>query len=311
LRNQVRAKAVLGRDLKVLQAKRRKLEHPTSTQAQEASEEQEVKDTSFNGTSPDKTPENPPQSVPSDTVAIEQEFQTMGNVSTIKEEPTPAYDEQSTLPQLQDEHLTGASSDAQLTGDVGGDGKPSERASQLAGPQIPTDGATAAIPTATSEAPEISSLPEPTADGMFGVNHGADGDLDFDFDFGGGEASNNQEADFNANNDDFDLANFGAEGAGNATDHLLHNLDDFGEGDAAQFAQLDGPNMAGNQAMAGGAGGDLIVGGDGELNLNIGNESAFDDWLDGMDMGDGLDGEGGGETMEHGEFDDAFFGLNT
>lgn len=73
-------------------------------------------------------------------------------------------------------------------------------------------------------------------------------------------------------------------------------------GDTAMDAMLDLSND--NNAGSGDNGGNSSNNND----MGMNTESNFDDLLDGMDFGDADDGLGGGD-MEHGEFDDAFFGL--
>jgi hypothetical protein len=170
-------------------------------------------------------------------------------------------------------------------------------------------------PSATSEALVAADLEDSAFDSMFDAGNNDDTDLNFD-DFGfSGDATDNQN-DFSGNNGEFDLSSFGNHTNNDNGDpnSLLQGLERFGDGSGGDFNLLDMSNTgANNNGIGENAADDFgMSGGDLDMALGMGaNESNFDDLLDGIDFGDGDDDGGGGDMMEHGEFDDAFFGLNS
>jgi hypothetical protein len=172
-----------------------------------------------------------------------------------------------------------------------------------------------AAPSAASEAPVTGGLQNTTLDELFDSNNG-ESDLNFeDFNFSGdGSGSGNRNDDFGGNGGEFDLSSFGNQANNDNGDpnSMLQGLDTFGDGSGGDFNLLDMSNNAtDNQGADDNAGGEFgMSGGDFDMALGMGaNESTFDDLLEGMDFGDGDDGTGG-DVMEHGDFDDVFFGLN-
>jgi hypothetical protein len=170
-------------------------------------------------------------------------------------------------------------------------------------------------PSASSEAPMTSELQAEAFDSMFDNNDHNEGDMNFDdFDFSG-DGSGNQNPDFDSSGGVFDLSSFGNQTSNDNAEAgaLLQGLDSFGDGTGGDFAMLDLSNDAtGNLGNVENSGNEFgMSGGDLDTALGMGvNDSTFDDLLDGMDFGDGADGGTGGDMMEHGDFDDEFFGIN-
>ena len=167
--------------------------------------------------------------------------------------------------------------------------------------------ATVVIPEAT----ETLELQSTNFDSMFDTNDSSNADLNFD-DYDFGDNTGNQNHDFDSNGDVFDLSSFGNQDSteNGGTNSLLQALENFGDGSAGDFALLDSSNATGNQGVGENSGGNFEIGGnDIDMGLAMGNESAFDELLSGMDFAGGSN-DTGGNTMEHGEFDDAFFGIN-
>lgn len=118
---------------------------------------------------------------------------------------------------------------------------------------------------------------------------------------------------------DFDLSSFGepANAPHEDVTAMLESLDNFGNAGNGDFDMMAASNTApagdsGEQDMAQSAGGENFDMNGGDLDIALGldnNESTFDDLLDGIDFGDGGDDGGGMDAIEHGEFDDAFFGT--
>lgn len=163
---------------------------------------------------------------------------------------------------------------------------------------------------------EVSNANSTDIDSLFGTNNSNENDnIDFaDIDFTAGDdftfqesttAQNNSDLDAlmpgiesyaNVNqSDDFNMLDFphntdSAKGIGNAnTDTAIDDLFDFPDDNNAGSGNVEGNTSNNNE-------------------LGISAESNFDDLLDDMDFPDADDGTGE-RTMEHGEFDEAFFGL--
>jgi len=168
-----------------------------------------------------------------------------------------------------------------------------------------------AAPSAASEAPVTGGLQSATFDELFDVSNG-ESDLNFDdFNFSG-DGSGNQNNDFGGNGGGFDLSSFGNQTNNDSGDpnSILQGLENFNDRNGGDFNLLDMSNNAtDNQGAGDNAGDDFGMSG-GDLDMALGMESTFDDLLEGMDFGDGDDGTGG-DMMEHGDFDDSFFGLNS
>lgn len=162
-------------------------------------------------------------------------------------------------------------------------------------------------------------------DSMFGVEAGGQAsndnpDLNFDDMFSSNAGGGNQSLDF-GDDAELDLSSFGDQ-ANNGNDDvtaMLEGLNNFGDTGNDDFSML---NMApGDDANAqstvkepgnpNGQDGFEVGGGDLDMALGLeNNESAFDDLLDGIDFGDGGDDGAGLNTMDNGEFDDAFFNID-
>jgi hypothetical protein len=168
-----------------------------------------------------------------------------------------------------------------------------------------------AAPSAASEAPATGGLQSATFDELFDVNNG-ESHLNFDdFNFSG-DGSGNQNNDFGGNGGEFDLSSFGNQtnnGSGDPNS-IIQGLENFGDGNGEEFNLLNMSNNATDNQGAGDNAGDDIGMSGGDLDMALGMESTFDDLLEGMDFGDGDDGTGG-DMIEHGDFDDEFFGLNS
>lgn len=181
------------------------------------------------------------------------------------------------------------------------------------------------------EAQQVDANDDMNFDNLFGPSDDHDGhpDLDFDdFDFGPSNGGNDQnQNDFGATDGQMDLSTFGdpaqQQYGNDDVSSMLQGLESYanqapddGEdvgmldagaasgGDAGNLREGEGDAMEGVQ---GGADDDYgMSGADLDLAMGMGNETSFDDLLDGMDFGD----EGGeGKGMQEDEFGDAFFGI--
>lgn len=152
-------------------------------------------------------------------------------------------------------------------------------------------------------------------------------DLNFDeFDFGAdnsaGDQAQGQGQDFTQNDGHLDLSTFGdhtdQQFGNDDGSNMLQGLESYANQvpeDGGDINMLDVTNTGGNGATEGDAirlDGDNddvgMSGADLDLALGLGgNETAFDELLDGLDFGDGADDHTG---LDNQEFDDAFYGID-
>jgi hypothetical protein len=322
----VRAKAVLGRDLRELQAKRSQLENPTMEQVEMADPVGDLG--------------GPPNAFSAHDAEIEVSVTGAQVSEAIKEEESIAANPETANINSPKSHLkTSLGSPSQPV-------PPSTEVEQQDSMQKPKEfrgedvqteiggsknardpynidttqglgiSISDTVPSAASEAPVTADLQDATFDSMFDAGNNDDSDLNFD-DFGfSGDGTGNQNDDFGGNSGDFDLSSFGNQANQDTGDpnSLLQGLDTFADGSGGEFNMLEMSNTGSNNNGVGETGADDfgMSGGDLDMALGMGaNESTFDDLLDGMDFGDADDDGTGGDMMEHGEFDDAYFGLNS
>ena len=320
----VRAKAVLGRDLRELQARRNQLENPTLQQAEIADSLDDggeprdvssphaigiaVPETSVEASEAikkeDSSTENP------DTMNISPRKPELNTISGSPSQTLQAHTEVESQESIQ-KSMDARAVDIQTENDDLSNARDSINTDANNGPGITISDA---VPSAASEAPVAAGLQSTTVDSLFDGNNG-ESDFNFDDYNFPGDGTDNQNDDFGGNGGDFDLSSFG-----NQTNHgsgdpnsILQGLESFGDGSGADFNMLDmSNNTTDNQGAGDNAGDDYgMSGGDLDIALGMGaNESTFDDLLEGMDFGDADDGTGG-DMMEHGDFDDEFFGLNS
>jgi hypothetical protein len=306
--------------LRDLQAKRNQLEHPTEQQVQDTTDTSEGE--RLTQTSPQPKEISSPRAVSETQDSIKAE-EIIADDASIKIAPSPKLRVESppSLPpshqhiqnEVQSQENTALEAN---TRDNQGKVDPPLATSDLSkteGPQGLGIVTSDPVTTVVSEAAETLGIQSTNFDSMFDTNESGDADLNFDdFDFSG-DNTENQNHDFGNNGEGFDLSSFGNHdnNENGGTNSLLQGLESFGDGSAGDFAMLDASNATGNQGGEN-SGGDFETGG-GDMDMNLGmiNESTFDDLLDGMDFGDRLDDGTGGHLMEHGEFDDVFFGINS
>jgi hypothetical protein len=320
----VRAKAVLGRDLRELQARRNQLENPTMQQA-------EIADSLADGGGPRDASSPHAMGIALPETSIEaseaikkedsmKEYDDTMDISSPKPElktisgspsqnvPAHAIVESQESIQKSVEAPVG---DVQNKDDDLNNARDAINTDTNHGLGITTSDA---VPSAASEAPVTAGLQNTTFDSMFDADNNGESDLFDDFNFSG-DGTGNQNDEFGGNAGGFDLSSFGNQTNNDSGDpnSILQGLESFGDGSGGDFNLLDMSNNATDNHGAGDNAGDDfgMSGGDLDMALGMGaNESTFDDLLDGIDFGDGDDGTGG-DMMEHGEFDDAFFGLNS
>ncbi|KAI9743849.1 MAG: hypothetical protein M1818_002583 [Claussenomyces sp. TS43310] len=170
--------------------------------------------------------------------------------------------------------------------------------------------------TAATEAPTTADLQNMDIDAFFDTGSTQNADLIFDDLEFTTDDKGHQNLDFGNTTADLDLSSFGDQVNSNNDDitAMLQGLDNYGSTSGNDLNMMDlsntgtnDQNIANNliQDDFGMSGGDL------DMALGVGNnQSTFDDLLDGMDFPDGTDDGTGGNIMEHGEFDEAFFGVH-
>lgn len=323
--SKVRAKAVLGRDLRELQTRRNQLENPTLLQA-------EIADSLADGGEPRATPSPHaiglavPESSVEASEAIKKEDSIAENPDTMNISPPKpelktisgspskilqAHTEVESQESIQ-KSMEARAGDVQTENDDLSNILDTANTDTNHGLGISISDA---VPSAASEAPVTAGLQSTTLDSLYDANNNGESDLNFDdFNFSG-DGTGNGNDDFGGNGGEFDLSSFGNQTNNDSGDpnSILQGLESFGDGTGADFNLLEMSNNAtDNQGTGDSAGDDFgMSGGDLDMALGMGaNESTFDDLLEGMDFGDGDDGTGG-DMMEHGEFDEEFFGLNS
>lgn len=217
------------------------------------------------------------------------------------------------------------------------------------GPGISTTAEEESKASPATAAPESHEAQAMNFDSLFDVGESAgNAELNFDdLDFSA-DAGSAQPLDFSDSNGDLDLSSFGDHVNTNNDDinAMFQGLENFGDTSDPQppqqqqqshdFTMADllpsNPTTNNDQSLTtptthnnennntaatsttdaalpddyGMSGGDL------DMALGVANnESMFDDLLDGIDFSDGADDNNslGGNMMEHGEFEDAYFGL--
>lgn len=174
------------------------------------------------------------------------------------------------------------------------------------------------IPAPATEQSSSKEFQEVDLDSMFGEVEDAESNkltFDDDMNFTGG-GQDNTNIDFGDANGDLDLSSFGdpVHNSNDEVNDMLKGFDGFAAADSSNdFSMMDLGNTSTSNAMdtSGGKEQDDFGMSGGDLDMALGlenNESTFDDLLDGIDFGDGVDNSGQ-DLMEHGEFDDAFFGM--
>jgi hypothetical protein len=322
--SKVRAKAVLGRDLRELQASRNQLENPTLQQAQiadsfgDGGEPRDassphaigiaVPDTSVEASEAikkeDSIAENP------DTMDISAPNPELSTISGSPSQTLQAHTEVESQESIQ-KSIEARALDIQTESDELSNARDTVNPDANHGLGITISDA---VPSAASEAPVTAGLQSTTVDSLFDGNNG-ESDFNFDDYNFSGDGTGNQNDDFGGNGGDFDLSSFGNQTNNDSGDpnSILQGLESFGDGSGADFNLLDISNNAtDNQGVSDNAGDEYgMSGGDLDMALGMGaNESTFDDLLEGIDFGDDDDGTGG-DMMEHGEFDEEFFGINS
>ncbi|KUJ21979.1 uncharacterized protein LY89DRAFT_694405 [Mollisia scopiformis] len=276
----LRAKAVIFRDYEELRSKRLALENPEPIIEEP---EPQAMEADMNGTSstPADTTQDTSTPIKAEPRLVESpEKEAVLSEDTLKQETSEATND------MKGQNLTPPSS-----GNANGaDSKP-------IGLGIDTDGAVDGPGPATAE------LQNSSIDSLFGPDDNNAGDSALDFgimDFltntnteGNDQSQNNQ-------NNDFDLANFGS------------STQDFNMPDLNTSADTNTNNNNSNDAnkpnddpfaSLGNPGGDSM-----DLDLDLDMAGAGDSVFDDMFFVDETNNLGGGD-MEHGEFDNAFFGL--
>jgi hypothetical protein len=319
----VRAKAVLGRDLRELQARRKQLEHPQVEQVEnEVISEDPAELAQISAPQALEASLSKLTAGMADSVKAE-DINTEGAIIPEKSSPEPKRDVLSVpfppASKVQGQVKSHKSLKQSMQELVGAKSQGADADSKIA-PGSDTPEAAHGLGITTSsldpsgdmEAPVSGGLQDTSFDPLFDTGNNGDSELNFDdFDFTGDNA-NGQNEDFGGNAGEFDLSSFGNQAKTNDGDPgaMLQGLDNFGNGgDGNDFSMLDLSNATtNNQSTDQTAGDDFgMSGGDLEFALNMGaNDSSFDDLLNGMDFGDG-DNTTAGEMMDHGEFSDAFF----
>lgn len=321
--SKVRAKAVLGRDLRELQSKRNQLENPTIQQAETADPLNDGEEQG-NAPSPRAIGFTIPETSFEAQEAIKKEESAMEDPDTMdfgspKDElkvPSGMPSQNATAHIEVESQESIQKSVSTQAGDIQTGNNESNDARGAANPDknhglgiIMAD----AAPSAASEAPVTGGLQGATFDELFDGNNG-ESDLNFDdFNFSG-DGSGNQTGDFGGNGGEFDLSSFGNQANDDNDDpnSLIQGLESFGDESGVDFNLLDmSHNSTDDHGATSNVGDDFGMSG-GEFDMALGtgaNESTFDDLLEGMDFNDGDDATGG-DMIEHGDFDDEFFGLN-
>merc|ERR1712093_369759 len=279
----LRAKSVLLRDLDELRAKRFALENPEPI-LEDVVEEKAVETNTSNGNSDtvlgDELYTSPLTNVKEERGTTSPEKQTPNEPKTSL--PDPSKDPVTQSPEDVKVPPQGPTPPAS-TNETSQESKP-------IGLGINTEGAPAA---------EAGDVQDSALDSLFDItdnNENGDSALNFDdMDFSLDVTSQNQDTS-QTQNDDFDLSNFG-----NSNPSQTNTIPNT---NASQNQNSDDPNKLGDELFA------MVGGGDGmDLDLDMGMAGAEDSVFDDMFFGGGDDeGMSGGGELQHGEFDNAFFG---
>jgi hypothetical protein len=172
--------------------------------------------------------------------------------------------------------------------------------------------------TRRTSAPGTAEGQNSAIDSLFHIpddDNNAGGDIDFgSMDFLNDDSGNTQNNDTShTQNTDFDLSTFG-----NTSQDF--NMTDLNTAtNTNETKKLESTNETGNVSAAETGGiaavddvfGDLSGGGDSmDLDIDLGMVGAEDSVFDDMFFGGGDESMGGDGGMEHGEFDNVFFGLD-
>jgi hypothetical protein len=322
----VRAQAVLSRDLREIRERQQELDNPSTQIPEEQSLPSPVDLDQTMALDEKDLAHDSPDLILHDAAAeggeSDEQLDAIGTNLKVEDTHEPEAATLETLPSPQS--LQNPIQDAQAAKDKSLNDDLDMLFSQhgeTAGPGIDTTGA---APSAASEALVTGGLQSMNFDSIFGTEgNGESNDINFDdLDFSGDGTVNHNNAnlDFGGNDGDMDLSSFGehavATSANNDDVSAMLQMDNFAHsGGDNDFSMLDLSNNSAqsnnNQAPTQPQDDFGMAGGDLDVALGIGNnESNFDDLLDGIDFGEDADNGAGGDLMEHGEFDDAFFGIS-
>ncbi|PVH89580.1 hypothetical protein DL98DRAFT_647323 [Cadophora sp. DSE1049] len=284
----LRAKSVLLRDLDELRAKRIALENPEPI-LEDVEEEKAVERNTSNGN--DNTVLGD-ELYTSPLTTVKEERRTRSPEKQMPTEPKPL------IPEPSKENVTQSPEDAKVppqgptppasTNDTSQESKP-------IGLGINTEGAPAAD-TGDGQNSAVNSLFD-----MADNNENSDSALNFDdMDFSLDSTTQNQDTSQTQNND-FDLSNFGNSNPSQTNTVTNTNANQS----QSQNQNTDDQTKLGDELFA------MVGGDDGmDLDLDMGMAGAEDSVFDDMFFPGGDDeGMSGGGELQHGEFDNAFFGL--
>ncbi|KAK0125492.1 hypothetical protein ONS95_000501 [Cadophora gregata] len=285
----LRAKSVLLRDLDELRAKRIALENPVPI-LEEAVEKKAVETNTSNEDS--KTVLGDELYTSPLTTIKEEKGTSSPEKQTSNEPPQPSRPEPSKETATQSPEDTkvppqGPTPPAS-TNDTSQDTKP-------IGLGINTEGTPAADggDAQNSAIDSLFDMPDDNENGDSALNFD---DMDFSLD-----TTTQIEDTSQTQNNDFDLSNFGNSNPGQSDTNTNANADQSQN----QNQSTGDQNKLGDDLFA------MVGGGDGmDLDLDMGMAGAEDSVFDDMFFGGGDDeGMSGGGELQHGEFDNAFFGL--
>lgn len=311
LTKQVRAKAVLERDLRELRARRKALdnlvveEYPESLPISAA----DVQNTPESHTSTDLETKPVLENESKD----EDMNEDIATVDTGTSHPTVKDNSVLLLPQHEIETDTHGSLETSMQ-QVKTEGPTILDSAQQANQDLSNKSTitglsldlSLAVSSAASEAPLTSGLQSSTLGSMFDSGNHGDSNLNFDFDFTT-DGPGSQSLDFGGNNGDLDLSSFGGQANSNQEniDTMLPDLDGYGNSGSSDINILDLSNSTSNQN--GDQGGDSNaddLGMSGDLDITMGmeaDESNFDQMVSAMEFSDTAD--------EGGQFD-TYFAFN-
>ncbi|RDW94736.1 hypothetical protein BP5796_00499 [Coleophoma crateriformis] len=311
----VQAKAVLGRDLEQLRAQRQAAENPIVEEEQEdikqdmdVMEEEPSQAPVAIMTAAEHEPEPEPELEP---VIKEEKIQTpepvVENPPVDQDPPKESIIEEKQGPQIPSPPTSSDETTLKTNPAALGIDTKVEMDSQ-------------------NPAPSTAGIPDSSIDSLFGdmvetTNENGQADLSFDdMDFSLHETNNNSTAE-QTQTQEFDLSTFG-DSAGNdvSLDFDMADLQPSTENNAGDITknpsanqQVDlsdlfgtDNNTAGPEAADAGTGENMDL--DLAIDMGEGDNTVFDDIFFGTGDDTGMGG-GGIDEMEHGEFDNAFFGL--
>jgi hypothetical protein len=317
----VKAKAVIGRDLRELRARKFALDHPVVEPVQETFLPMDIGDTmSASLGQPAEAIEA--TEVPTLNKKEEEAFHQQGLSADGLSVPKPESHSSLNSPHialndipLKPENPTDSLDFHFDEGSAPVQAQETENKSAMPGEESQPSNPDALNPTAEAPATED---PDMNYESLFGdTDHADAADLNFDdFDFETGD-TNNQNQEYTHTEGEIDLSTFGQQPSYNDGTSMLQGLETYANAASDDVGILDGQNPDLNSNHLANSGQDAarnnesydMSGGDVDMNTNM-EDTTFDDLMNEIDFGDdNADGGAGGDLIDSSGFDDAFFGM--